>query len=119
LSTTVDKKVVRDEVTMFGSIEGENSCHNCIDLNNQLNKEVIPKAEIPVEYKHHSVYDDEVGKEVAKVEKIKDIPYVKHCKIAEDEQKDCETIVGYDPNNWMNIGKARTEKFKVPTENKV
>ncbi len=113
VGSEVMKKVKRDEVTMFGQIAGEDSCHNCVDLNKQMTEKVIPKATIPVDYKHYSVYNDEEGKKVAAAENIKDIPYVKHCKIAEDDTKQCDTVVGYDPDNWKNVGKPREEKFKV------
>lgn len=114
MGTEVLKKVVRDEITMYGQIAGENSCHNCVDLNNQLTTENIPKAEIPVDYKHVDVYDNKGNPTpVTDEKKISDIPHVEVCKIAEDNQKQCKTIKGYDPNDWKNIGKSREEKFKV------
>lgn len=107
----VKKVVIRDEVTMYGQIEGQDACGNCIDLDKTIKNEVKPRAEIPVEYKHYSVYDDQIGQKVAAERKIEEIPFVEHCKIAEDETKRCDTIVGFNKKDWANVGKHREEDF--------
>lgn len=106
----VKKTVIKDEIEMYGETQGKDACHNCITLDKQVN-EIIPKAEVPIDYKHYSVYTDEIGKRVAEEVKLKEIPYVKHCKIAEDNTKKCDTVIGYDAKDWKDIGKKREEEF--------
>jgi hypothetical protein len=96
---------------MYGEISGENACGNCVALNDTISSEIIPKAEIPVEYKHYSVYDDTIGKQVAESRNITDIPYVEHCKVAEDQTKKCDTVIGFKKEDWNSVGKKREEEF--------
>lgn len=109
MSSTLENKktIIKDEITMYGITEGEDSCHNCVSLDKIVKSKIESSPEVPIEYKHYNVLTDEIGKQVAKEKKIKDIPYVQHCKITEDNDKKCDTIVGYDENDWKNIGKKR------------
>jgi hypothetical protein len=104
------KTVIKDEVIMYGATEGKDTCHNCISLDKTVNS-VIPKAEIPIDYKHHEVYLDKSAEQVLKDANVSEIPYVQHCKIAEDETKKCDTIIGYNEKDWRNLGKKREEEF--------
>lgn len=101
------KTVIKEEVEMYGDIP---NCGNCASLDKKVNS-VIPKSEIPIEYKHYDVNNDKIGIEVAKKEKLDSIPYVKYCKITEDEKKHCDTITGFDEKDWNNLGKKREEDF--------
>lgn len=107
----IKKKVVRDEVTMYGQIEGQDKCGNCVDLDKTMKNDVTPKAEIPVDYKHYSVYDHEIGKKVAAEKKIEEIPYIERCAVAEDQTKKCEVITGFNKDDWTKVGKQREEEF--------
>lgn len=104
------KKVIKDKVTMYGQIEGQDSCHNCISLNKDVTTK-LDKSEIPIDYKHHSVYDDEIGIKVSEEKNIKEIPYVNHCKVAEDNTEKCDVVIGYDKKYWDKVGTSREEDF--------
>ena len=96
---------------MYGQIEGKDKCGNCVDLDKTINNEVKPRAEIPVEYKHYSVYNDEIGQKVAAEKKIEEIPYIEKCKTAEDGAEKCDYITGFNRKDWENVGKKREEEF--------
>lgn len=105
------KKVKEDKIVMIGETQGKDACGNCIDLNADITSK-IPKAEIPINYEHHSVYTDPKGQEIAQKHKVEEIPYTEHCVIAEDDTKSCKTVVGYKPEEWAEIGKKREVEFK-------
>lgn len=104
------KKVVGEKIIMYGETEGKDACHNCIGLDKDIS-EKIKTPEIPVEYKHHSVYSDEIGRKIAEEKKLEEIPFVEHCVVAEDKTESCKTVTGYNPKDWEKTGKAREEEF--------
>lgn len=103
------KTVKKDEVVMYGAVEGAQACGNCISLDKELKG--LTNTEIPIEYNHYSVYTDEIGKKVASEKNIEEIPYVEHCKVADDDTKKCDVVVGYNKKDWENVGKKREEEF--------
>lgn len=105
------KKVVGDKIIMYGETEGEDACHNCVDLNKDITGRIEKGPEVPIDYKHYSINNDEIGRKIVEEKKLEEIPYVEHCKIAEDKTEKCETVIGYNPKKFADIGKAREEEF--------
>lgn len=104
------KTIIKEEIEMYGQTQGADACHNCVSVDKTVNS-VIPKAETQIDYKHYEVYDNKDAEAVLKQANIKEIPYVKYCKIAEDNTKKCDTIIGYNDKDWKDLGKKRQEDF--------
>lgn len=80
---------------MYGRLDGDNQCGNCIDLD-KLIKDSTPNLTVPLDYKYVNV-DTPEGKSFADQHKVDDIPVTEVCEIFQSGKEDCKSLTGLDP----------------------
>jgi hypothetical protein len=87
-------EVVKIKHTMFGKINGEKSCGNCIDLDSWA-KDTSSKLSVPFEYQHQDI-DSDRGKEYAEKYDVNAIPVSEVCEVYKSGKEECKNYVGPD-----------------------
>jgi len=65
------------------------ACGNCLDAEDILKTEIIPKETVPVEYREIDVYSPD-GKAFTTARNIDKMPHIEKCDIYKDGEKKCE-----------------------------
>jgi hypothetical protein len=94
LSELETDEVVKIKSTLYGKLEGDGACGNCIDTEKWV-KEITPKLTIPNEYSHISI-DTDAGKTYAEKHDVKEMPATEVCEIHKSGKEDCKSLIGPD-----------------------
>lgn len=74
-------------------VVGLDSCGHCRDVDNYIRTEIIPNADVPIEYAKVDAKSPE-GQLIVEEKKLKHVPFVEQCLIPSkpDEKPQCSSI---------------------------